>query len=47
MWVTDGNYWLTKDGENRYKNLKERYFTKDYELLNYNLLRKYLKSIKQ
>jgi len=47
MWITDGNYWLTKDGENRYKNLKERHFTKDYELLNYNLLRDHLKSIKQ
>lgn len=47
MWITDGNYWLTKEGKNRYMNLKERHFTKDYELLNYNLLKDHLKAIKQ
>ncbi|PIU18603.1 MAG: hypothetical protein COT16_01625, partial [Elusimicrobia bacterium CG08_land_8_20_14_0_20_44_26] len=42
MWVTDGNYWLTSDGESRYNNLKLNYFRRDYELLNYNLLSKKL-----
>lgn len=46
IWITDGNYWLTKEGENRYNNLKNNHFTKDYELLNYNLLKEYLKNIK-
>ncbi len=47
MWITDGNYWLSKDGEKRYRNLKDNYFCKNYELLNYNLLKEYLKSIIQ
>ncbi|GEM_PF-6803084 len=45
MWITDGNYWLSKDGENRYRTLKENHFNKNYEMLNYNLLREYLKTI--
>lgn len=46
LWVTDGNYWLTKDGENRFENLKKNYFKGDYELLNYNLLKTHLTEIK-
>jgi hypothetical protein len=36
-WITDGNYWLVKHGENRFKNLKENFFKGDFELLNYNI----------
>lgn len=36
-WITDGNYWLSKNGEERFNNLKSNYFTKWFELLNYNL----------
>ena len=39
MWITDGNYWLFRDGENRFNNLKSNFFKEDYNLLNYNLLR--------
>ena len=46
LWVTDGNYWLTKDGENRFENLKKNYFKGSYELLNYNLLKTHLTEIK-
>lgn len=44
IWVTDGSYWLTKDGEQRYKNLKN-FFDKDYELQNYNSFKSFLKRI--
>lgn len=44
-WITDGNYWLTNDGELRFKNLKQNYFKGDYELLNYNLFRELLPSL--
>ncbi len=47
LWVTDGNYWLTKDGENRFENLKKNYFKSKYELLNYNLLKANLTEIKE
>lgn len=47
MWITDGNYWLTKDGETRFDNLKKNFFKDKYELLNYNLLRKCLPGIKE
>jgi hypothetical protein len=46
-WITDGNYWLSKDGENRFTNLKTNYFTNEFELLNYNLLRECLPKIKE
>jgi len=46
MWITDGNYWLTTNGESRYNNLSENYFQGDFELLNYNLLRELLPKIK-
>jgi len=39
IWITDGNYWLTKDGENRFNNLKNNYFENEYDILNYNLLK--------
>lgn len=47
LWVTDGNYWLTKDGENRFENLKKNYFKDELELLNYNLLKANLAKIKE
>jgi len=46
MWITDGNYWLSKDGENRFTNLKKNYFKGDFELLNYNLFKHTLSKIK-
>lgn len=46
IWITDGNYWLTGEGEDRYNNLKSKFFTGNYELLNYNLFRVHLPSIK-
>lgn len=47
LWVSDGNYWLTKDGENRFENLKKNYFKEELELLNYNLLKANLAKIKE
>jgi len=47
VWITDGNYWLTKTGENMYKNLRENYFTADHEILNYNLLKANISKILQ
>ena len=47
VWITDGNYWLSKDGENRFTNLKTNYFTNEFEILNYNLLRERLLKIKE
>ncbi len=44
-WITDGNYWLLKDAESRFNNLKSNYFKNDYELLNYNLFRNFLPDI--
>lgn len=41
IWVTDGNYWLTKNGEERYKR-DIKYF--DNNLLNYNQLALLLES---
>lgn len=40
LWITDGNYWLTSDGESRFKNCLD-YF--EDNLLNYNLLKLKLK----
>jgi hypothetical protein len=37
-WVTDGNHWLSSEGESGFNELKQRYFTENWELLNYNLL---------
>jgi len=47
MWVTDGNYWLSRGGEGRFDNLKTNFFTGPYDLLNYNLLKKALPDIKE
>jgi hypothetical protein len=47
MWVTDGNYWLSSDGEARFKNLKDSYFTDKWALLNYKLLEEYLPAIQR
>lgn len=47
IWITDGNYWLTRDGENRFMNLKTNYFKNRYELLNYSLFRDSLDDIKK
>mgnify|MGYP000188550348 CR=1 FL=1 len=47
IWITDGNYWLTKEGENRFKNLKANYFRQKFTLLNYNLFRENLPEIKK
>ncbi|MHB8231802.1 MAG: DpnII family type II restriction endonuclease [bacterium] len=44
-WITDGNYWLLRDGKERFNNLKSNYFKNDYELLNYNLLKDFLPDI--
>ena len=47
MWVTDGNYWLSGDGETRFTNLKTNYFTGEFELLNFNLFKKSLTDLKK
>ena len=47
IWITDGNYWLTSDGEKRYINLKNNYFKKYYNLLNFNLFRENISVIKE
>jgi len=46
-WITDGNYWLSKNGETRFLNLKGNFFKGEFELLNYNLLKEVLPKIKQ
>lgn len=46
IWITDGNYWLTVQGEKRFNNLKQNFFSKDYELLNYRLFKDFLNKIK-
>lgn len=45
IWITDGNTWLTKDGERRFNRLKSRYFKDEYDILNFNLLDEYLPKI--
>ena len=47
IWITDGNYWLTSDGEKRYINLKNNYFIKNYNLLNLNLFKENIFLIKE
>jgi hypothetical protein len=47
IWVTDGNYWLSSDGEARLKNLKESYFTDRWTILNYKLLQENLRKIQK
>ena len=42
IWVTDGNYWLTKDGEERYKRCLDKFGVNS--ILNYNQLNLLLKS---
>ena len=41
-WITDGNYWLTTDGKNRYLNLLQ-YFKK---IFNINTFEEHLKDFK-
>lgn len=41
-WISDGNFWLTIEGEKLFNNIKQNYFGEDIEILNYNLLSKYL-----
>lgn len=45
MWISDGNFWLTKEGENLFTNLKGNYFTEDFQLLNFNYLKLMLPKI--
>jgi len=45
MWVTDGDYWLTPQGESMFNNLKQNYFNGEYEILNYNILREKLPNL--
>lgn len=47
MWITDGNYWLSPDGESRFINLKTNFFKGDLELLNYKMLQESLPNIKK
>ena len=47
MWVTDGNYWLLSEGEARFKNLKDSYFTDNWAILNYKLLEENLPAIQK
>jgi hypothetical protein len=47
IWITDGNYWLSGDGETRFTNLKTHYFTDPIQLLNFNLFKKSLANIKK
>lgn len=42
MWITDGNYWLSKDGEARFVNLKNNFFKEEFQLLNYKLFQEAL-----
>lgn len=37
IWITDGNHWLTLEGEKDYRNLKENFFKENWQLVNYNL----------
>lgn len=47
IWITDGNYWLTKNAEKRFRNLKKNYFKNKHGLLNYNLFKENLNEIKE
>ncbi len=47
IWITDGNYWLSGNGEDRFTNLKTHYFTDPIQLLNFNLFKKSLTDIKK
>lgn len=37
IWITDGNHWLTLEGEKDFQNLKDNYFKEDWQLINFNL----------
>jgi hypothetical protein len=45
-WITDGNYWLSTTGMNKWEKIRLQ-LTKDYEILNFSLFSKYLKEIKK
>ncbi len=47
IWITDGNFWLTEEGKQKYENLKKNQFTEEYELLNYKLLESFLECTKK
>jgi hypothetical protein len=47
MWITDGNYWLSKDGETRFVNLKKNFFREEFQLMNYKLFREALPRMKK
>jgi hypothetical protein len=47
IWVTDGNYWLSSDGEVRFNNLKNSYFTDKFSILNYKLIEEILPVIQR
>ncbi len=42
IWITDGNYWLTQNGESNFNNLVDYYFKTEPGLLNYKLFAEYL-----
>ena len=44
IWITDGNYWLSKDGEARFRNLKTNFFKEEFQLLNYKMFQEALKA---
>lgn len=44
-WISDGNYWLTKEGENRFHELKTKYFINDNDILNYNTFKLFLSEL--
>lgn len=45
-WVTDGNYWLSTGGMNKWEKIRKE-LKKDYEMLNFSLFGQYLKEIKK
>lgn len=47
IWITDGNYWLSKDGEGRFINLKGNFFTGEFELLNYKMFQEALPKLQK
>ena len=47
IWITDGNYWLSRDGESRFENLKTNFFKRDFEFLNYKLFQEALPKIQR
>lgn len=44
-WITDGNYWLSTGGMNKWENIRKS-MDGDFEILNYSLFGNYLPKIK-